>query len=172
MISVCSTQLSTCSSVSVPLCSTRPSCFLFVPVSTFLHNSISLWTYSLPKDLFLIRPPEGAAHRPVKHSNIVIGGDSSGGGLAIALLQVIRDAGLPQPAGAVLVSPWCDLYHSFPSIFLNTDTVRLLISSSPQMQRACRMRDLVLCSCSGSGYRSRDWSHHVQAESDLAAATP
>jgi hypothetical protein len=42
--------------------------------------------------------------------------------LAIALLQVIRDAGLPQPAGAVLVSPWCDLYHSFPSIFLNTDT--------------------------------------------------
>jgi acetyl esterase/lipase len=74
-------------------------------------------------DLFLIQPPEGAAHRPVKPSNIVIGGDSAGGGLTLALLQVIRDAGLPQPAGAVLVSPWCDLHHSFPSIFLNTDTV-------------------------------------------------
>ena len=76
-----------------------------------------------PLDLFLIQPPEGAAHLPVKPSNIVIGGDSAGGGLTLALLQVIRDAGLPQPAGAVLVSPWCDLHHSFPSIFLNTDTV-------------------------------------------------
>lgn len=80
-------------------------------------------------DLFLIQPPEGAAHSPVKPSNIVIGGDSAGGGLTLALLQVIRDAGLPQPAGAVLVSPWCDLHHSFPSIFLNTDTVST--SSSP-----------------------------------------
>ncbi|KAI9460341.1 hypothetical protein F5148DRAFT_1150733 [Russula earlei] len=72
--------------------------------------------------LFLIQPPAGAAHRPVKPCNIIIGGDSAGGGLSIALLQVIRDAGLPQPAGAVLVSPWCDLFHTFPSIFLNTDT--------------------------------------------------
>ncbi|KAI0301666.1 hypothetical protein B0F90DRAFT_287161 [Multifurca ochricompacta] len=72
--------------------------------------------------LFLIRPPEGAAHRPVHPSNIVIGGDSAGGGLAIALLQVIRDSGLPAPAGAVLVSPWCDLLHSFPSVFLNKET--------------------------------------------------
>ncbi|KAI0301668.1 hypothetical protein B0F90DRAFT_287335 [Multifurca ochricompacta] len=72
--------------------------------------------------LFLIRPPEGTVHRPIHPSNIVIGGDSAGGGLAIALLQAIRDSGLPPPAGAVLVSPWCDLHHSFPSIFLNTDT--------------------------------------------------
>ncbi|KAI0260170.1 hypothetical protein BC834DRAFT_561739 [Gloeopeniophorella convolvens] len=72
--------------------------------------------------LFLIRPPEGAAHRPVHPNNIVIAGDSAGGGLAIAILQIIRDSGLPPPAGGVLVSPWCDLFHSFPSIFLNTDT--------------------------------------------------
>ncbi len=77
-------------------------------------------------DLFLIDPPAGAAHRPVKPSHIVVGGDSAGGGLALAFLQVVRDSGLPPPAGGLLVSPWCDLHHSFPSILLNTDTVRYL----------------------------------------------
>ncbi|KAL1941449.1 hypothetical protein VTO73DRAFT_7266 [Trametes versicolor] len=72
--------------------------------------------------LYLIRPPPGALHTPVSPSNIVVGGDSAGGGLCIALLQVIRDSGLPPPAGAVLISPWCDLTHSFPSIHLNTAT--------------------------------------------------
>ncbi|KAH8985534.1 Alpha/Beta hydrolase protein [Lactarius akahatsu] len=56
--------------------------------------------------LFLIEPPPGAAHRPVQPGHIVVGGDSAGGGLALAFLQVVRDAGLPPPAGAVLVSPW------------------------------------------------------------------
>ncbi|KAI0050776.1 alpha/beta-hydrolase [Auriscalpium vulgare] len=72
--------------------------------------------------LFLIRPPEGAKHRPVPPSHVVIAGDSAGGGLSLALLQVIRDAGLPLPAGGYLISPWCDFTHSFPSIFTNTDT--------------------------------------------------
>ncbi len=36
-------------------------------------------------------------------------GDSAGGGLSLALLQVIRDTGLPMPAGAVLISPVCIL---------------------------------------------------------------
>lgn len=49
-------------------------------------------------------------------------GDSAGGGLTLALLQVIRDSGLPMPAGAIPISPWCDLTHSFPSVHLNTDT--------------------------------------------------
>jgi len=73
-------------------------------------------------DLFLIRPPPDAKHAPIPPSMIVIGGDSAGGGLALALLQVIRDAGLPAPAGGVLISPWCDLTHSFPSIHENTAT--------------------------------------------------
>jgi acetyl esterase/lipase len=76
------------------------------------------------RDLFLIRPPEGAAHCPIRPERIVIAGDSAGGGLSLALLQVIRDSGLPAPAGGVLISPWCDFTHSFPSIFTNTDTVR------------------------------------------------
>ncbi|THH13788.1 hypothetical protein EW146_g6481 [Bondarzewia mesenterica] len=72
--------------------------------------------------LYLIRPPEGAAHKPVKPGHIIIAGDSAGGGLSLALLQVIRDAGLPAPGGGVLISPWCDFTHSFPSIFANTES--------------------------------------------------
>ena len=43
-------------------------------------------------------------------------GDSAGAGLSLAALTVIRDMGLPMPAGAVLISPWVDLTHSFPSV--------------------------------------------------------
>ena len=117
---------------------------------------------ALSLDLFLIRPPEGAAHRPVKPSNIVVGGDSAGGGLAMALLQVIRDADLPLPAGAVLVSPWCDLHHSFPSILLNTETVW---HASPLPVH----RSLYECCISLlAGHRSCDWSHYMQAKPSLA----
>ncbi|GAA5946989.1 hypothetical protein JCM3765_002103 [Sporobolomyces pararoseus] len=72
--------------------------------------------------LYLIRPPPGAKHRPVDPAKIVIAGDSAGGGLSLALLCMIRDAGLPAPAGGILLSPWCDLTHSFPSILQNTET--------------------------------------------------
>jgi monoterpene epsilon-lactone hydrolase len=41
--------------------------------------------------------------------NIVIGGDSAGGGLAAATLIALRERGLPMPAGAFLLSPWTDL---------------------------------------------------------------
>lgn len=41
--------------------------------------------------------------------SIVLAGDSAGGGLALATLVALRDAGDPPPAGAVLFSPWVDL---------------------------------------------------------------
>lgn len=40
---------------------------------------------------------------------IVIGGDSAGGGLTLSTLLSLRDAGDPLPGGAVLLSPWTDL---------------------------------------------------------------
>jgi epsilon-lactone hydrolase len=40
---------------------------------------------------------------------IAIGGDSAGGGLTIATLVAIRDAGLPMPAAGVCLSPWVDM---------------------------------------------------------------
>lgn len=53
---------------------------------------------------------------------IIIGGDSAGGGIVLALLCLLRDLGLPLPAGAVLISPWVDMTESFPSIMTNVDT--------------------------------------------------
>ncbi|MFG1808005.1 alpha/beta hydrolase [Streptomyces sp. NPDC049040] len=40
---------------------------------------------------------------------LVLAGDSAGGGLAIAVLLAARDAGLPQPAAVAVLSPWTDL---------------------------------------------------------------
>jgi len=40
---------------------------------------------------------------------VAVGGDSAGGGLTLALMVSLRDAGKPLPACAWLVSPWVDL---------------------------------------------------------------
>lgn len=40
---------------------------------------------------------------------IAVGGDSAGGGLSLALLLALRDAGVPMPSSAVLLSPWTDI---------------------------------------------------------------
>jgi monoterpene epsilon-lactone hydrolase len=42
-------------------------------------------------------------------SKIVIGGDSAGGGLSLATMLTLRNAGKPLPGCAWLVSPWVDL---------------------------------------------------------------
>ncbi|KEY66848.1 hypothetical protein S7711_05202 [Stachybotrys chartarum IBT 7711] len=49
-------------------------------------------------------------------STIVLAGDSAGGGMVLSLLCILRDQGIPLPAGAILISPWVDLTHSFPSV--------------------------------------------------------
>jgi monoterpene epsilon-lactone hydrolase len=41
--------------------------------------------------------------------HIAIAGDSAGGGLVVAALLAIRDAGLPQPAAGWCISPWVDM---------------------------------------------------------------
>jgi acetyl esterase/lipase len=41
--------------------------------------------------------------------NVVIVGDSAGGGLALLLAQRLRDTGQPLPAALVLFSPWLDV---------------------------------------------------------------
>ena len=48
--------------------------------------------------------------------SIVIAGDSAGGGLALATLVALRDAGDPLPAGGLLFSPWTDLAAAGASI--------------------------------------------------------
>ena len=44
--------------------------------------------------------------------NIIVAGDSAGGGLSLALSKYLRDHELPVPAALVLMSPWTDLTAS------------------------------------------------------------
>ncbi|KPV76516.1 uncharacterized protein RHOBADRAFT_25583 [Rhodotorula graminis WP1] len=67
-----------------------------------LHDAVSAYM-RLTVDLKI--PPE----------NIIIAGDSAGGGLALATLMYLRDEGYPLPSGGVLMSPWVDLTMSCES---------------------------------------------------------
>jgi len=67
-----------------------------------LHDCVSSW-FRLVDDLGI--PPQ----------NIVIGGDSAGGGLTLALLYYLRDNKYELPCGAILFSPWVDLTVSCDS---------------------------------------------------------
>lgn len=49
-------------------------------------------------------------------STIILAGDSAGAGMAISLMCILRNQNIPLPAGAILISPWVDLTHSFPSV--------------------------------------------------------
>ena len=50
---------------------------------------------------------------------IIIAGDSAGGGLAMALTMYLRDHDLPMPCGVIAMSPWTDLTASGESYTLN-----------------------------------------------------
>jgi monoterpene epsilon-lactone hydrolase len=54
-------------------------------------------------------------------SSLAVAGDSAGGGLAVALLVALRDAGEALPAAAVLMSPTVDLTSSGPSMTERVD---------------------------------------------------
>ncbi|POS87887.1 hypothetical protein EPUL_000410 [Erysiphe pulchra] len=80
--------------------------------------------------LSLLYPPPGSLHTPVSPSDIVIAGDSAGGNLSFALLQLIlelqrsslkikwygEERDVPIPAGVATSSPWLDITSSMPSI--------------------------------------------------------
>ncbi len=71
---------------------------------------------------------------------IVLAGDSAGGGLALATALAIRDEGLPQPIGVVLISPWTDLSCNSPS---RTDNAKIdpMIRTSWSKQCAAHYLD-------------------------------
>ena len=52
-------------------------------------------------------------------ADILIVGESAGGGLCLASLLAIRDAGLPLPCAGVALSPWTDLTCSGESYRTN-----------------------------------------------------
>ena len=48
--------------------------------------------------------------------NVTLMGDSSGGGISLALAQRLREDGLPQPGNVIMLSPWLDATLSNPEI--------------------------------------------------------
>lgn len=60
-----------------------------------IEDALAAWNWLL-----------GLGTRP---EEIFVGGDSAGGGLALAMMQALRDKGAALPGGAFLFSPWTDL---------------------------------------------------------------
>ncbi|KAI1777088.1 alpha/beta hydrolase fold-domain-containing protein [Hypoxylon cercidicola] len=81
----------------------------------------------------LLYPPPGSVHEAVAPSNVIIAGDSAGGNLCLALVQILlelrrqnrkvtwfgEEREVPLPAGVTTLSPWVDLVQSMPSLTTN-----------------------------------------------------
>lgn len=52
----------------------------------------------------------------VQEQDLVVMGDSAGGGMSLALAQLLRDRGLKQPGNIILISPLLDMTFSHPMI--------------------------------------------------------
>lgn len=63
-------------------------------------------------------------------ARIVIGGDSAGGGLALATLIALRDAGEKLPRAAFCLSPWTDLKGTGQSLQANSDSDSMFYGES------------------------------------------
>lgn len=70
----------------------------------------------------------------VAPQRIAVAGDSAGGHLALSLLLTLREAGLPQPAAAVLLSPWTDTTLDDPGVAALAARDPML---SPAWSKAC-----------------------------------
>lgn len=86
--------------------------------------------------LSLLYPPTGSMHEAIPAEKIIFGGDSAGGNLSFALLQLLlqlhrssegipvvrfhgRDVHIPLPAGVSANSGWFDISRAMPSIVGN-----------------------------------------------------
>lgn len=85
------------------------------PCPAGIEDAVSVYRHVLDKN--------------IAGGRILIAGDSAGGGLTIAALQAIRDAGLPRPAGGWALSPWVDLTGTSETMSLKADD-DLMISAA------------------------------------------
>ncbi|MCP4439640.1 MAG: alpha/beta hydrolase [Aureispira sp.] len=69
-------------------------------------------------------------HEHYNPKDIIIIGDSAGGGLTLATLLRIREEKLPQPLTAVMMSPWTDLAITGESALINPEKDPLLVSKN------------------------------------------
>lgn len=101
-----------------------------------------------------------AGHAPER---IVLAGDSAGGNLVLALALHALEAGLPLPAGLVLLSPWTDLAMTGDSIAANA-------ARDPFLQPIALARAARLAL---AGADPRDWrASPLRAPEELLRALP
>jgi epsilon-lactone hydrolase len=74
----------------------------------------------------------GLLEQGIAPRNIIIAGDSAGGGLTLACALAIKAAGLPQPAGLFPISPWANLTQTGSSYELKADLD--FICNKPDLQ--------------------------------------
>jgi acetyl esterase/lipase len=67
--------------------------------------------------------------RGIRPGRIALAGDSAGGGLVVAAMAAIREAGLPQPGCGWCISPWVDMEAS-------GETMTSKAAADPTVQRA------------------------------------
>lgn len=71
------------------------------PFPAALNDSVNIYEWALAN-----------AYKP---ENIIIAGESAGGGLTLAILLALKERGIELPAAAVAISPWADLTCSSDS---------------------------------------------------------
>ena len=84
--------------------------------------------------------------RGIKPGRVAFAGDSAGGGLVVALMVAIRDAGLPQPACGWCISPWVDMEAI-------GETMASKAEADPTVQRA-GIRDMAKLYLNGADPRA------------------
>lgn len=69
------------------------------------------------KDVFaMIEPLYKEVIEKVKPENLIVMGDSAGGGLGLALLEKVSQEGIGVPKKTILISPWLDVRLNNPKI--------------------------------------------------------
>jgi epsilon-lactone hydrolase len=101
----------------------------------------------------------GSLVEEVGGDQLIVSGESAGGGLAILLLQAARDAGLEMPAGAILISPMLDYTASGETFDTNRDNDHFV------------SREAVI-GCAAAWLNGRDPAEHSPLFRDLSALPP
>jgi monoterpene epsilon-lactone hydrolase len=102
------------------------------PITTWLARSIPARVFTpdyrlAPEHRFpaalddVLAAYRGLLHDGVDPAQLLVAGNSAGGGLALAACVALRDRGEPLPAGLALFSPWTDLAMTGSSIETNRD---------------------------------------------------
>nr|WP_245216002.1 alpha/beta hydrolase [Pararoseomonas baculiformis] len=94
--------------------------------------------------LGMVQPLHAALAARHGAENLIVAGDSAGGGMTLALAQLIRDAGERLPAGLVMFSPWLDVASDDPRLMALAARDPMLAPPAAQMAGRWYARDLPL----------------------------